>query len=92
MGKRILKIRTECAALLKGKPLPDHGELLYDEKGHPSDLLQCARLSSFNSANDWAEEVPYPDGGHCLFHRHRLGQIPWLINVAAAADGNVIRQ
>jgi antitoxin VapB len=33
MKERIMKISRECAARLKGKPLPDHGELLYDEKG-----------------------------------------------------------
>ena len=32
---RIMKISQECAARLKGKPLPDHGELLYDERGLP---------------------------------------------------------
>jgi antitoxin VapB len=35
MAERIMKIAKESAALLKGKPLPDHGELLYDEKGLP---------------------------------------------------------
>ena len=35
MAERIRKISKECAALLKGKPLPDHAELLYDEKGLP---------------------------------------------------------
>jgi antitoxin VapB len=34
-AERIMKISRECAARLKGKPLPDHGELLYDEKGLP---------------------------------------------------------
>jgi len=33
--ERIRKIREECAALLKGERLPDHGELLYDERGLP---------------------------------------------------------
>jgi antitoxin VapB len=32
---RIRKIREDFATRLKGKPLPDHGELLYDEKGLP---------------------------------------------------------
>jgi antitoxin VapB len=32
---RIMKISRECAARLQGKPLPDHGELLYDERGLP---------------------------------------------------------
>ena len=32
---RIRKIREECAALLKGERLPDHGELLYDREGLP---------------------------------------------------------
>jgi antitoxin VapB len=32
---RIRKIREEFAARLKRKPLPDHGELLYDERGLP---------------------------------------------------------
>lgn len=35
MAERIMKIAKESAVLLKGKPLPDHGELLYDEKGLP---------------------------------------------------------
>jgi antitoxin VapB len=35
MAERIMKISRECGARLKGKPLPDHGELLYDEKGLP---------------------------------------------------------
>jgi antitoxin VapB len=35
MAERIMKIAKESAALLKGKPLPDHGQLLYDEKGLP---------------------------------------------------------
>lgn len=34
-SERIMKISRECAARLKGKPLPDHGELLYDERGLP---------------------------------------------------------
>lgn len=33
MKERIMKISRESAARLRGKPLPDHGELLYDEKG-----------------------------------------------------------
>ena len=33
--ERIHKIRNDFAARLKGKPLPDHAELLYDEKGLP---------------------------------------------------------
>jgi antitoxin VapB len=33
MAERIGKIREEFATRLKGKPLPDHAELLYDEKG-----------------------------------------------------------
>jgi antitoxin VapB len=32
---RILKISRACAARLKGTSLPDHGHLLYDEKGLP---------------------------------------------------------
>lgn len=35
MAERIMKIAKESAAHLKGKPLPDHAELLYDEKGLP---------------------------------------------------------
>ncbi len=35
MAERLLKIAKLSAAQLKGKPLPDHGELLYDEKGLP---------------------------------------------------------
>ncbi len=35
MAERIMKIAKESAALLKGNPLPDHGEFLYDEKGLP---------------------------------------------------------
>jgi len=35
MAERIMKIARESAALLKGKPLPDHAELLYDENGLP---------------------------------------------------------
>jgi antitoxin VapB len=35
MAERIMKIAKESAALLKGNPLPDHAELLYDEKGLP---------------------------------------------------------
>lgn len=31
--EEIHKIRKQFATHLKGKPLPDHGELLYDEKG-----------------------------------------------------------
>ena len=33
MAQRIMKISKECSALLKGKPLPDIDELLYDENG-----------------------------------------------------------
>lgn len=33
--ERIEKIRREVARELKGESLPDHGELLYDEKGLP---------------------------------------------------------
>lgn len=33
MAERIRKISKECSARLKGKPLPDIDELLYDEKG-----------------------------------------------------------
>lgn len=33
MAERIRKIREEFATRLKGKSLPDHGELLYDDKG-----------------------------------------------------------
>ena len=35
MAERIRRIRNEFAARLKGKPLPDHGDLLYDERGLP---------------------------------------------------------
>ena len=35
MADRIMKIAKESAALLNGKPLPDHAELLYDENGLP---------------------------------------------------------
>jgi antitoxin VapB len=35
MKERIAKIRREVAKELKGKPLPDHAQLLYDEKGLP---------------------------------------------------------
>jgi len=35
MAERIMKIAKESAALLKGKPLPDIDEFLYDEKGLP---------------------------------------------------------
>lgn len=35
MVERIRKIRKEFAARLKGRPLPDHAELLYDEDGLP---------------------------------------------------------
>ena len=34
-AKRIRKIREEFAVRLKGERLPDHGELLYDERGLP---------------------------------------------------------
>ena len=33
--ERISKIQAQVAKELKGKPLPDHAELLYDEKGLP---------------------------------------------------------
>lgn len=33
--EKISKIRREVAKELKGKPLPDHAELLYDERGLP---------------------------------------------------------
>ena len=33
MAERIMKISKECSARLKGKPLPDIDELLYDENG-----------------------------------------------------------
>jgi len=33
MAKRIMKISKECSALLKGKPLAEIDELLYDENG-----------------------------------------------------------
>lgn len=33
--ERIRKIREEFATRLKGKRLPDHGDLLYDERGLP---------------------------------------------------------
>ena len=35
MAERIMKIAKESAALLKGEPLPDIDEFLYDEKGLP---------------------------------------------------------
>ena len=35
VAERIRKIRSEFAERLKGDPLPDHGELLYDERGLP---------------------------------------------------------
>ena len=35
MAERIMKIAKASAALLKGKSLPDHAELLYDENGLP---------------------------------------------------------
>ncbi len=35
MAERIMRIAKESAALLKGKPLPDIDELLYDENGLP---------------------------------------------------------
>jgi antitoxin VapB len=34
-AERIHRIRKEFAARLKGKRLPDHGELLYDKRGLP---------------------------------------------------------
>ena len=34
-AERIRRIREEFSRRLKGKPLPDHGELLYDERGLP---------------------------------------------------------
>jgi len=34
-SERIMKISRESAARLKGKPLHDRGELLYDERGLP---------------------------------------------------------
>lgn len=33
MAERIMKISRECSARLKGRPLPDVNELLYDENG-----------------------------------------------------------
>jgi len=33
--ERIAKIRKEVAKQLKGEPLPDHADLLYDERGLP---------------------------------------------------------
>ena len=33
MAERIRKISKECSARLKGRPLPDIDELLYDENG-----------------------------------------------------------
>lgn len=33
--QKIAKIRRDVAKELKGRPLPDHAELLYDEKGLP---------------------------------------------------------
>ena len=35
MADRLMKIAKESAALLKGKPLPDIDDFLYDEKGLP---------------------------------------------------------
>lgn len=35
IAERIRKIREECAILLKGERLPDHADLLYDERGLP---------------------------------------------------------
>ena len=35
MAERIRAISKQCAARLKGEPLPDHSELLYDENGLP---------------------------------------------------------
>ena len=32
---RIARIRREVAKELKGEPLPDHAELLYDDRGLP---------------------------------------------------------
>jgi antitoxin VapB len=34
-AERIHRMRKEFERRLKGKPLPDHGELLYDERGLP---------------------------------------------------------
>jgi len=34
-AERIRRIREEFSRRLKRKPLPDHGELLYDERGLP---------------------------------------------------------
>lgn len=34
-SERIRRIQQEFARRLKGKSLPDHGELLYDERGLP---------------------------------------------------------
>ncbi len=34
-AERVRKIRADFAAQLKGRHLPDHAELLYDEKGLP---------------------------------------------------------
>ena len=35
LRERIAKIRREVANELKGEPLPDHAELLYDDRGLP---------------------------------------------------------
>ena len=35
VAERVRKIRQEFAERLKGEPLPDHGELLYDDSGLP---------------------------------------------------------
>ena len=35
LKERIAKIRREVANQLKGEALPDHAELLYDERGLP---------------------------------------------------------
>ena len=35
MADRIMKIAKQSSALLKGKPLPDIDEFLYDENGLP---------------------------------------------------------
>ena len=34
----------------------------------------------------------YPSGWGSLFHRNRLGQIPWLVHITSTHHGNVIGQ
>src|SRR5687768_798977 len=58
------------------------------DDGSKTPKLQLPTAKSDIALGSWMLEV----GSLLLFHRHRLRQVPRLIDVAAATHGDVIRQ